>query len=90
MTEGEMLIHPNEIFLLDHNFNWRATLIGTDWSYADLQVNIKRIEDPGLWGWLAMHPAKLALAGFVGLVLNLGLILGWLISRKTRRLSAPT
>jgi len=90
MTEGGLLVHPNEIFLLDHDLNWRATLVGVDWGSTDLQKNLSRIEARGLVGWIAMNPAKLALIGFGGLVLSLGLIIGWLIVRRPYRHSVPT
>jgi cytochrome oxidase Cu insertion factor (SCO1/SenC/PrrC family) len=82
MTEGDMLIHPSEIFLLDHDLNWRATLVGADWSSAELQKQLSRIETPSLTGWIAMNPAALAVMGFGGMLLSLGLLIGWLIFRK--------
>jgi cytochrome oxidase Cu insertion factor (SCO1/SenC/PrrC family) len=85
MTEGGVLIHPSEIFLLDHELNWRATLTGTDWNASDLQKWLSRIEAPGISGWLAMNPEKLAWVGFGGLVLGLALTLSWLIWRKSPR-----
>jgi SCO1/SenC len=90
MTEGSMLIHPNEVFLLDHRLNWRATLVGVDWNSVVLNNNLRWIENPGLVGWIATNPAKLALAGFGGLLFSLGLIMGWLISRRPRRHAVPT
>jgi cytochrome oxidase Cu insertion factor (SCO1/SenC/PrrC family) len=90
MTESGMLIHPSEIFLLDHNLNWRATLVGVDWSSVVLQKKLSRIETPGLAGWIAMNPAALAVVGFGGMLLSLGLIIGWLIFRRPRGHSVPT
>jgi hypothetical protein len=90
MTEGSMLIHPSELFLLDHNLHWQATLIGEDWNSTALRKNLRRIEQPGLGGWIAMNPAGLAVIGFGGLVLSFGLIIGWLILRRPQRHSVPT
>jgi cytochrome oxidase Cu insertion factor (SCO1/SenC/PrrC family) len=85
MTEGGLLVHPNEIFLLDHDLNWRTSMAGTDWNSSDLQKNLSRIETPGLVGWIAMNPARIALIGFAGLLLSLGLMIGWLIFRNFPR-----
>ena len=82
MTEGGMLIHPSEIFLLDHNLNWRATLVGQDWNSAEMQKSLRRIETPGLAGWIVMNPSTLAVVGFGGMLLSLGLLIAWLIFRK--------
>jgi cytochrome oxidase Cu insertion factor (SCO1/SenC/PrrC family) len=90
MTEGSMLIHPNELFLLDDDLHWRTTLIGEDWNSEELQINLRRIETQGFAGWIAMNPAVLAAIGFGGLVLSFGLIIGWLMFRKPRRHSVPT
>jgi cytochrome oxidase Cu insertion factor (SCO1/SenC/PrrC family) len=90
MTEGSLLIHPNELFLLDHNLNWRATLVGADWSSAELHKNLSWIQNPGLVEWIAMNPPELALIGFGGLLLSLALIMGWLIFCRPRRRSLPT
>lgn len=90
MTEGDMLIHPSEIFLLDDGLNWRGTLVGVDWSSAELQRQLSRIETRGLAGWIAMNPAALAVMGFGGMLLSLGLLIGWLIFHKPpkRRVAA--
>jgi SCO1/SenC len=88
MTEGGMLVHPSEIFLLDHDLNWQATLLGEDWSSAELQKKLSRIETPGPAGWIAMNPAALAVVGFGGMLLSLGLLIGWLIFRN-RNLVRP-
>jgi cytochrome oxidase Cu insertion factor (SCO1/SenC/PrrC family) len=85
MTEGGLLVHPNEIFLLDHDLNWRTSMAGTDWNSSDLQKNLSRIETPGLVGWIAMNPARIAVIGFAGLLLSLGFIIGWLIFRNFPR-----
>lgn len=82
MTEGSVLVHSNEIFLLDHDLNWRATLVDVNWSSAELGEWIGRVESPGVRGWLAMNPEKLAWTGFSGLLLGVGVCVGWLIRRK--------
>jgi cytochrome oxidase Cu insertion factor (SCO1/SenC/PrrC family) len=82
MTEGSVLVHPNEVFLLDHDLNWRATLVDVNWSSAELGEWIDRVESPGVRGWLAMNPEKLAWTGFAGLLLGVGGCVGWLIRRK--------
>jgi cytochrome oxidase Cu insertion factor (SCO1/SenC/PrrC family) len=82
MTEGGVLVHPNEVFLLDHDLNWRATLVDVNWSSAEFGEWIGRVESPGVRGWLAMNPEKLAWTGFAGLLLGAVVCLGWLIQRK--------
>jgi len=82
MTEGSVLVHPNEVFLLDRDLNWRATLVDVNWSSAELGEWIGRVESPGIRGWLAMNPEKLAWTGFSGMLLGAGVCVGWLIRRK--------
>jgi cytochrome oxidase Cu insertion factor (SCO1/SenC/PrrC family) len=82
MTEGSVLVHPNEVFLLDHDLSWRATFVDVNWSSAELSEWIGRVESPGVRGWLAMNPEKLAWTGFSGLLLGVGVCVGWLIWRK--------
>jgi cytochrome oxidase Cu insertion factor (SCO1/SenC/PrrC family) len=82
MTEGGVLIHPNEIFLLDRNLNWRLTLTGEDWNAAKLQERLGWMESPGPVAWAAMNPAKIAVLGVVGLFGSFVLLLGWLIFRR--------
>jgi cytochrome oxidase Cu insertion factor (SCO1/SenC/PrrC family) len=82
MTEGSLLIHPNELFLLDDGLQWRATLVDVDWSAGELREWLKRVADPGVRGWVAMNPEKLAWTGFSGLLLGAGVCAGWLIRRK--------
>jgi len=82
LTEGSVMIHTNQIFLLDHTLRWRATLIDQSWNAAELRTWMKRVESPGLLGWLTMNPERLAFIGFGGMVLSLTLILGALLSRS--------
>jgi hypothetical protein len=82
LTEGPVMIHNNQIFLLDHSFQWRVTFIDKDWNGAQLRKWMRRVEAPGILGWLAMNPEKLAFVGFGGLLLSLALILGVLLSRS--------
>jgi cytochrome oxidase Cu insertion factor (SCO1/SenC/PrrC family) len=81
MTEGPVMIHTNQMFLLDHNLQWRATFIDQSWNAADLRTWMSRAESPGPFGWLAMNPEVLVFAGFGGLLLSLMLILGIFILR---------
>jgi cytochrome oxidase Cu insertion factor (SCO1/SenC/PrrC family) len=75
LTEGSVMIHTNKMFLLDHNFQWRATLIDQSWDAAELRTWMGRVESPGILGWLAMNPEMLVYAGFGGMLLSLLLIL---------------
>jgi cytochrome oxidase Cu insertion factor (SCO1/SenC/PrrC family) len=88
MTEGTVMIHTNQMFLLDHNLHWRATFIDQNWNAADLRTWMSRAESLGLFGWLAMNPEVLVFIGFGGLLLSLILILGIFILRP-RSLSSP-
>jgi cytochrome oxidase Cu insertion factor (SCO1/SenC/PrrC family) len=81
MTEGTVMIHTNQMFLLNHNLQWRATFIDESWSAADLRTWMSRADSSGLLGWLAMNPETLVFAGFGGLLLSLLLILGAFILR---------
>jgi len=81
LTEGTVMIHANQIFLLNHNLEWRATFIDQSWNAADLRTWMSRVESPGLFGWLAMNPEVMVFAGFGGLLLSLVLILGVFIKR---------
>lgn len=82
MTEGSVMIHNNQFFLLDHSFEWRATFIDKDWNGAELRKWMGRVETPGVWGWVTMNPEKVAFAGFGGLVLGFALIAGAILSRS--------
>jgi cytochrome oxidase Cu insertion factor (SCO1/SenC/PrrC family) len=82
MAEGMVLVHPNQTFLLDHTFTWRATLTGTDWDTADLQKWLRQTESSGFSAWVTMHPERLVWIGFGGLLLSLAVTLSWLILRK--------
>jgi cytochrome oxidase Cu insertion factor (SCO1/SenC/PrrC family) len=81
LTEGSVMIHLNQIFLLDHTFQWRATFIDQGWNAAELRTWMKRVESPGFWGWVAMNPESLAFIGFGGMLLSLALILAVLLWR---------
>ena len=87
MTEGAVLVHPNQIFLLDHNLHWGATLIDVGWNAAELRKWMGRVESPGISGWVAMNPEKLAWIGFGGLLFSLVVTLAWLIRRRPSRRS---
>lgn len=89
LTEGSVMIHTNQMFLLDRNFQWRATFVDQNWNAADLRTWMRRAESPGLFGWLAMNPEVTVFIGFGGLLLSLMLILGTLILRP-RSLSSRT
>ena len=82
MTEGSVMIHTNQMFLLDHNFEWRATFIDENWNAAELRTWMRRAESPGLLGWLTMNPEMLVFIGFAGLLLSLILIVGVLLLRS--------
>ena len=79
LTEGPVMIHTNQMFLLDHNLQWRATFIDESWNAADLRIWMSRAESPGLFGWIAMNPELLVYFGFGGLLLSLMVILGALV-----------
>jgi cytochrome oxidase Cu insertion factor (SCO1/SenC/PrrC family) len=81
MTEGSVMIHTNQMFLLDRNFQWRATFIDEQWDAAELRTWMKRVDSPGVLGWFAMNPEILVYIGFGGMLLSLTLVLGSLIRR---------
>ena len=83
MSEGSVLVHPNELFLLDEGLRWRATLVDVDWNAGGLREWLRRVANPGVRGWLAMNPEKLAWTGFSGLLLGVGLGVGWVVRRKS-------
>jgi len=89
LTEGPVMIHTNQIFLLDHTLQWRATFIDEKWDAADLTLWIKRAETPGLLAWFAMNPEKLAFIGLGGMLLSLALIL-WALLSRSRPSPQPT
>ena len=82
MTEGPVMIHTNQMFLLDHNYRWRATFVDQNWDTADLRKWIGRVESPGPLGWLIMNPGPLILIGGGGVLASLLLILGMLLLRS--------
>ena len=47
-----------------------------------LRTWMRRVEFPGLIGWVVMNPEKLVYIGFGGLLLSLALILGTLLLRS--------
>ena len=77
-----LLLHTNQMFLLDHAFVWRATFVNESWTADDLRTWLKRVEVPGLIGWVVMNPEKLAFIGLGGMVLSLALVLWALLSRS--------
>lgn len=81
LTEGTVMIHANQTFLLNHNLEWRATFIDQSWSVSVLRTWMSRVESPSLFGWLTMNPEMVVYTGFGGLLLSLALILGILILR---------
>jgi len=87
-TEGSVLVHPNQVFLLDHNLDWRATFTGLDWNAAELVKWMNDAESSGISAWLAMNPEKLVWIGFGLLLLSLVVMLAWLVRRKPSRHSA--
>jgi cytochrome oxidase Cu insertion factor (SCO1/SenC/PrrC family) len=82
MTEGSIMIHTNQMFLLDHTLQWRATFVDESWDAAELRTWMKRVESPGPFAWLTTNPDLLVYAGFGGVVLSLILILAVLIFRR--------
>jgi cytochrome oxidase Cu insertion factor (SCO1/SenC/PrrC family) len=82
LTEGPVMLHTNQIFLLDHSLTWRATFLNESWTAADLRTWLRRVEVPGLLGWFVMNPEKLAFIGLGGMLLSLALILWALLSRS--------
>ena len=82
LTEGPVMIHTNQIFLLDHSLRWRATFVDESWSVTDLSLWMKRAESGGLLSWIAMNPEQLAFIALGGLVVSLLLILWVLVSRS--------
>lgn len=86
MTEGSVMIHTNQMFLLDHSLRWRATFVDQSWSAAELRTWMMRVESPGLFGWIEMNPEAMVFGGFGGLLLSLALILAALLwhSRSIR------
>ena len=94
LTEGPVMLHTNQMFLLDHTLTWRATFLNENWTVSDISTWLKRVEVPSILGWLVMNPAKLAFIGLGGMILSLALILWALMSRSRpsplQQQSAPT
>lgn len=82
MTDGAVLVHANQVFLLEHDLHWRATLTDVEWDAVELRKWMGRAESPGVSGWVAMNPEKLAWIGLGGLSLGLVVMLSWLIRRR--------
>lgn len=82
MTEEGLLVHPNEIFLLDRGLHWRLTLTGEDWDAGKLRDELKTMESHGVAAWTAMNPAKVAAMGICGLFGSFALALGWMVLRR--------
>lgn len=82
MTDGAVLVHANQVFLLEHDLHWRATLVDVDWDAVELRKWMGRAESPGVSGWVAMNPEKLAWIGLSGLSLGLVVTVSWLIWRR--------
>lgn len=88
MTDGAVLVHPNEMFLLTDDLHWRATLVDVSWDATDLRKWIGRVGSPTISDWAAMNPEKLAWIGFGGLSLGTAVALTWLIWRRPSGRSA--
>lgn len=83
LTEGPVMIHTNEMFLLNHNLKWRATFVDVDWNAAELHTWMQRAEAPGVLGWIAMNPDMLVYIAFGLLLAAFGVIL-WVFLRRPR------
>jgi len=88
LNEGPVMIHTNQIFLLDHTLRWRATFIDESWNVTDLALWMKRAESGGLLSWIPMNPEQLAFIALGGMVVSLLLIL-WVLISRSRRMSHP-
>ena len=85
LTEGEVMLHTNQMFLLNHNLVWRAVFVNESWDVADIRSWLKRVEAPGIIGWAIMNPAMIVYAGLGGMLLSLGLVLAAMLSRSKAR-----
>lgn len=86
VTDGSVLDHPDETFLLDRNLRWRATLVGEGWDATELRSWLTQLQSPGLTGWLALNRERVAWLGLCGLSVGLLLIIG-LVARRARKQS---
>jgi len=77
MNQEGGLVHPNEVFFLDQNLNWRWTLVGEDWTGREVVSAINLTHAPGLAGWLRANPERLAWIGFAALILGVAVPIGW-------------
>lgn len=88
MKENGALLHPSEIFLLANDtsagneLQWRASLVGADWSARDIEKEFKEIESPSLMGRLEMNPGLIAKTAFAGLIASLSFLIAWITFRK--------
>lgn len=82
MNEEGTLVHPSEIFLLDGGLTWRWTLAGESWTQQELATAMERTRAPGLSAWLQAHPERLAWTGFAGLIVSMGVAVGWMLAGK--------
>ena len=90
MTEGAVMIHTNQMFLLDHTLEWRATFFDVDWNAADLRTWMSRVESPGIFSWVFMDPELLVYIAFGILSLSLVVIVGVLLRpRASSAVSSP-
>ena len=91
MKENGALIHPSEIFLLatdtsaGDELEWRASLVGVDWSARDIERELKEIQSPSLMGRIEMNPGLIAKTAFAGLIASLGFLIAWVTFRKASR-----
>ena len=81
LTEGPVMLHTNQMFLLDHTLTWRATFLNESWTAADIRTWLQRVEVPSVFGWFVMNPLNLAFIGLGGMLLSLGLIMWVLMAR---------
>ena len=81
LTEGGVMLHTNQMFLMNQDFVWRATFVNESWSAADIRTWLKRVQSPGIVGWAMMNPATIVYAGLGGMLLSLGLALAAMLSR---------
>jgi SCO1/SenC len=85
MNQEGKLVHPNEVFLLDQDLNWRWTLMGDNWTEREVTSAIDMTRAPGFGGWMKANPERLAWIGFVALILSVSVAMGWMARRKEVR-----
>lgn len=79
MDDKGQFIHPDQIFLLDPDLQWRFTITGLIWSPQELGQAIEETRSPGIHAWMVSHPDALGWTGFLGVLLGLGLLGAWFI-----------